>query len=256
MTKSIAICCDCGAWCFEEELALSCGACGSDWLDLTTADEAGRERLLEAWAAGVIGDLSYERGLDAIAEAVDEAIAETQAEWDRGAGEVVPAVEPAPADARPYVRLRLRAVSLSEAKAYVKANHRHNRAPVSWVFGLGVEDEAGELRGVIMVGRPVARMIATRQPGTLEVTRLCTDGTPNAGSMLLGAARRACRKLRRAHRVTKLISYILESESGVCYRAAGWSAEALSKGGSWDRKGRPREDKAPTCRKVRFAIAV
>ncbi|MNS86939.1 hypothetical protein D3C72_1208590 [compost metagenome] len=118
--------------------------------------------------------------------------------------------------------------------------------------------EIEKFRGVIFVGRPVARMIATRQPGTLEVTRVCTDGTPNAGSMLLGAARKAVRKLNkgRAVPVTKLISYILETESGVSYRAAGWAFDAKSKGGSWNRRGRPRTDKAPTCKKERWAIAV
>ena len=50
-------------------------------------------------------------------------------------------------------------------------------------FCLGVKDDAGVLRGVAIVGRPNARML---QNGlTAEITRLATDGCPNACSALL-----------------------------------------------------------------------
>jgi hypothetical protein len=70
------------------------------------------------------------------------------------------------------------------------------------VFSLAAADEAGTVRGVAMVGRPVARMLC--DGWTLEVTRCC--------SALYGAAWRATRAL---------ITYTLASESGTL-RASGW----------------------------------
>jgi len=72
------------------------------------------------------------------------------------------------------------------------------------------------LVGVAIVGRPVAR--AYDDGMTLEVNRSVTDGTPNANSMLYGAAWRAAKALGY-HR---LITYTQEGESGSSLRAAGW----------------------------------
>ena len=47
----------------------------------------------------------------------------------------------------------------------------------------------GHLAGVAIVGRPVSRYLDNGL--TLEVNRLCTDGTKNACSFLYGAAARA-----------------------------------------------------------------
>lgn len=233
-----AICCACG---FAVEGAdLACPWCGED-LELVAADAEGLAALDAAWLDGRLDDVTYER----VATAIAEARVEAQAEEDARAAE-------AGREGRPYVRLRLRDVSWAEAAAFVDVYHRHHWAPLRWKAGQGIETEDGTLVGVVMVGRPVARMIQERQPRTLEVTRLCVlPGYPNAGSCLLGWARRFARRLG----ATKLISYLLETESGVCYRAAGWSAEARTRGGSWHRGKRPRVDKAPTCRKIRMAVA-
>lgn len=64
-------------------------------------------------------------------------------------------------------------------------------------------------------GRPVARHLD--DGWTLEVNRLCTDGTRNACSMLYAAAWRAA----RAMGYKRLIPYILDTESGTSLRAAG-----------------------------------
>src|SRR5678815_3183719 len=85
-------------------------------------------------------------------------------------------------------KLRRTVVSLSEANAFVTAHHRHHRHVVGHKFCIGaVSDDA--LVGVVIVGRPVSRF---RDDGkTLEVTRLCTDGSKNACSFLYGCAARA-----------------------------------------------------------------
>jgi hypothetical protein len=229
----IGVCCYCGDVNICNDLV--CEWCGEDLVTFD-ASPVGLAAIDRWWVEGLIDDYTYERiqTWAAVREGVDEEQA-----------------------SRPYVGLKLRPVSFKEACAFVVDHHRHHRAPRGWKFGIGVEDEHGELRGVVIVGRPVAMMIATRQPGTFEVTRLCTDGTRNAGSMLLGAARRAVKALARRLKLPrpKLISYLLESESGGCYVAAGWQRVARSRGGSWHRRGRPRVDKAPTCPKWRWEIA-
>lgn len=53
-------------------------------------------------------------------------------------------------------------------------------------------------------------MIQSAEPYTMELTRLCTDGTRNAASFLLGAARRATFALG----YKRLITYTLEEEGG------------------------------------------
>ena len=89
-----------------------------------------------------------------------------------------------------------------------------------------------------MVGRPVARML--NDGATLEVNRLCTDGTPNACSMLYGAAWRAAKALG----YRRLITYTLPEEGGASLRASGWRLVGLRGGGSWGRESRPRTDVA------------
>lgn len=105
------------------------------------------------------------------------------------------------------------------------------------VFAVGVTDDEGVLRGVAIVGRPVARHLDNGQ--TLEVTRSCTDGAPNANSMLYGAAWRAAKALG----YTRLITYTQTGESGASLRAAGWRviAERPARPG-WHAPSRPREE--------------
>lgn len=127
-------------------------------------------------------------------------------------------------------------VSLQVANAFVDQVHRHHKPVVGHLFSLGLRDEQWVLRGVAIVGRPVARML---QDGvTMEVTRLCTDGTRNACSQLYGAAWREAR--RRG--CTRMITYILESENGASLRASGWIKVAFVKGQGWGRPSRPRKE--------------
>lgn len=135
--------------------------------------------------------------------------------------------------------LALAHIELSEANAFVTALHRHHVAVVGHKFSLGAVD-VGELRGVVIVGRPVSRM---RDDGdTLEVTRLCTDGAKNACSFLYGAAARATFALGY-HRIG---TYTLPQEGGASLRATGWKLLGERGGGSWTRESRERTTKHPT----------
>jgi hypothetical protein len=131
-----------------------------------------------------------------------------------------------------------------EAKAYVEQVHRHHFSPQGWKFGSAAEKD-GKIVGVVMVGRPTSRELEKAEPFTCEVRRLCTDGTKNACSFLYAVARRAAFELGW----TRIITYILESEPGTSLKAAGWRYVGPAGGGSWNRRSRRREDKAPTERK-------
>lgn len=121
-----------------------------------------------------------------------------------------------PLDVGDAMKLSLRPATLAEANAFVAAHHSHHRPVVGHKFSIACE-EGDRLCGVVIVSRPVAQSLAT--PRTLELTRVCTDRTPNAASKLVAAATRAA----LAMGATRVISYVLESEEGVSYRAAGWT---------------------------------
>lgn len=139
-------------------------------------------------------------------------------------------------------------VTLTDACAYVAQHHRHHRPPRGGLFALGVAND-GQIVGVAIVGRPVAR--ALQDGWTAEVTRLCTDGTRNACSILYAAAWRAARALGWR----KLITYTLPEEGGASLRAAGWRLIGEAGGGSWNVPSRPRVDKHPTQVKFRWEAA-
>jgi hypothetical protein len=146
-------------------------------------------------------------------------------------------------------RLAVVPCTRSEAQAFVRQHHRHHRPSVGDVFSLAVADEAGAVRGVAMVGRPVARALC--DGWTLEVTRVATDGCPNACSALYAASWRATRALGWR----RLITYTLDTESGVSVRAAGWKLVGEVTGRSWSCPSRPRVDKHPTQGKLRWEAA-
>jgi hypothetical protein len=113
-------------------------------------------------------------------------------------------------------RLHIVPCTLKIANAFVTEHHRHNKPVPGAKITIGVADEQGTLRGVAIIGCPVARML--NDGWTLEVTRLATDGCPNACSALYGAARRIAFQLG----YRRLITYTLQSESGASLRGAGW----------------------------------
>ena len=126
-------------------------------------------------------------------------------------------------------------INLDEANAFVVAHHRHHKPVPGAKFCVAVSDESG-VRGVAIVGRPVARMLD--DGWTLEVNRVCTDGAKNGCSMLYGAAWRASKALG----FRRLITYTLPEEGGASLRGAGWECLGLRGGGNWNSKSRPRID--------------
>lgn len=131
-------------------------------------------------------------------------------------------------------RLQLQPVSYADACAFVSLHHRHHAAPQGHKYSIAVADDV-EVRGVVMVGRPVARHLDDGL--TLEVTRCCVqEGVPNACSMLYAAAWRAARALG----FRRLITYTLSAELGTSLRAAGWAVVGQTQGGEWSRPSRPR----------------
>lgn len=143
--------------------------------------------------------------------------------------------------------MRIKAVPLERQACceFVDAMHRHHDPVKRDRFRIGAEVE-GKLVGVVQVGNPVARALCDGK--TMEVVRLCTDGTPNVCSFLYGAAARAAKELG----YSKIITYILESEPGMSLKAAGWHKEADIRGHSWDTPSRPRTTTSPTCDKQRW----
>ena len=129
-------------------------------------------------------------------------------------------------------------VTLAEANAFVAVHHRHHKPVIGHKFSIGavVDDQ---IVGVVIVGRPVAR---ARDNGmTMEVTRLCTDGTRNACSFLYGAAAKAAFALG----YKSIGTYTLPEEGGASLRASGWRLLGERGGGMWDRTSRPRVDTHP-----------
>lgn len=144
--------------------------------------------------------------------------------------------------------LQLQPITQKEANAFIKTHHRHHNPPQGYKFAIGLND-GKKVVGVVTVGRPVARMIAVNEPLTAEVTRCCTDGTPNACSKLYAAAWRAC----RAMGYNRLITYVLCSERGASLKASGWKELYSTKKEGWNRPSRKRFDTHPIEQKTLWA---
>jgi hypothetical protein len=103
---------------------------------------------------------------------------------------------------------------LREANEFVRRYHRHSLPAVGCKFALGCEVD-GKLVGVAIAGRPVCRR---HDDGlTLEVLRVCTDGTPNACSFLYARVARIARLVG----YRRILTYTLASECGASLRAVG-----------------------------------
>ena len=135
-------------------------------------------------------------------------------------------------------------ITLDEANAFVRDNHRHHPEVIGHLFSLGAF-EGERLCGVVIVGRPVSRM---RDDGlTAEVTRLCTDGTRNACSFLYGKAAKASFALG----FKRIGTYTLPREGGASLRATNWRLIGERGGGEWSSPSRPRKSaKFPTDQKL------
>ena len=123
--------------------------------------------------------------------------------------------------------LKIRPISLAKANAFVEQNHRHNKSVTGQRFSVACYD-GDRLCGVAICGNPVARKLDNGL--TLEIRRVCTDGTRNACSMLYGA----CCRIAKDMGFDKVITYTLESEGGASLRASNFVIEEENAGGQTD----------------------
>lgn len=121
---------------------------------------------------------------------------------------------------------------LSEANAFVRSFHRHNKRVAGAKFAFGASDGA-QLVGVVIVGRPVARKLD--DGFTAEVLRCCVkdDAPKGTPSFLYSRAWRAWAAMGGA----RMITYTTVAESGASLRGAGWrvvgQSPAWKEGKGW-----------------------
>lgn len=130
-------------------------------------------------------------------------------------------------------------LTLRQANDFVRQHHRHSKPVRGHRFSIGLEVD-GDLVGVAIVGRPVARRID--QWKTAEVTRLCVkdDAPKNSCSKLY----RACARTWKAMGGTVIITYTLQKESGASLRGAGFIKTKNVAAGEWSVPSRPRGTQA------------
>jgi hypothetical protein len=142
-------------------------------------------------------------------------------------------------------KFQVKTISLAAANEYVARLHRHHKKVQGHKFSISAVQD-GVVVGVAIVGRPVARRLDDGV--SLEITRLCTDGTEHVCSFLYGAVARAGKALGY-HRIG---TFIREDEPGTSLKAAGWRFTNRTPGKSWSVKSRPREDKTELLPRSRY----
>ena len=131
--------------------------------------------------------------------------------------------------------LSIRPIILRDANAYVAQHHRHNLPTNGHKWSLACYD-GDRLCGVAIAGQPIARKLDDGL--TIEIRRVCTDGTYNACSILYGA----CARVAKAMGYKRIITYTLQSEPGTSLKASGFINEGEAGGVSWNMPSRPREE--------------
>jgi len=141
-------------------------------------------------------------------------------------------------------------VTLRQANEFIKQHHWHSLPVAGCKFANGAVDDGGGLVGVAVAGRPVARLLDNRK--TLEILRVCTDGTRNANSFLYARAKR----MGQLMGYEKIITYNLRGESGASLRAIGAVEEEKGAGGrSWNHAKRERREQEICLRpKIRWRL--
>lgn len=135
-------------------------------------------------------------------------------------------------------------ISLKQANQYVTDYHRHHKAVRGCKFCIALKDN-DKIVGVAICGRPVSRYYDDGM--TLEINRLCTNGYKNACSMLYGA----CARIAKEMGYKKIITYILESESGASLKASNYICDGIAGGKIWT-GSRRRDNGVPQEMKTRW----
>ena len=123
--------------------------------------------------------------------------------------------------------MRVAPITFREASAYINQFHRHHRATIGCKFCISVLGDDDSIHGVAVCGRPVSRRLD--DGFTLEVNRVCSDGTRNVCSMLYGA----CCRIAKEMGYRKVITYTLISEDGASLKASNFVCEGTAGGTHW-----------------------
>lgn len=149
--------------------------------------------------------------------------------------------------------LEIRPMRFGLVKEFIRQHHDHCAPPVTWRFGASIWN-GRTLIGVVVVSRPTSPSLP--QTTWLEITRLCVDRSVSpilrykACSMLYLWAVDEANRRGGFH---KIITYTMDSESGMSLRYARFTPEARTTPRSWNTKKRPRVDKTPLVPKIRWA---
>lgn len=139
-------------------------------------------------------------------------------------------------------------VTLKDANEFVFTYHRHHKPCTGHKFSISVRDEFGMIHGVAICGRPVSREMDDGY--TLEINRVCTDGTRNACSMLYGA----CVRAAKAMGYRRVITYTLESEDSASVKASNFQYDGIHGAKMWRGKRSGRDNGVPAEMKKRWVI--
>lgn len=135
---------------------------------------------------------------------------------------------------RKAAQLKIVPITLREANSYVARHHRHNMPTNGHKWSVACYD-GDRLCGVAIAGQPIERKLDDGL--TIEIRRVCTDGTYNACSILYGA----CARIARDMGYKRVITYTLISEPGTSLKASGFENCGEAGGVSWNMPSRPRE---------------
>ena len=141
--------------------------------------------------------------------------------------------------------LQIRPISIHDANIFVEKYHRHHGKKTGCRFAISVWG-GQQFHGVAICSNPVARRADDGL--TLEVSRLCTDGTYNVCSMLYGA----CARIAKEMGFKKIQTYILESETGTSLKASGWKEEGTAGCESWMKSPSERTKKRNQYQQMSF----
>ncbi len=131
-------------------------------------------------------------------------------------------------------KMYIKPCTITDAKAFIATHHRHNAPPMTGLFATSVVDHRNAVVGVGVCSRPVAR--ALNDGWTCEISRVCTDGTPMACSMIYGSLCRAAKALG----YRKVVTYTLKREPGTSLKASNFKQAGETKGRTWDTPTRRR----------------
>ena len=143
------------------------------------------------------------------------------------------------------IKMEIRPITFKQACDFVSQHHRHHKPSIGCKFCIGLYDNE-KLVGCAICGRPVSRYLDDGL--TCEITRLCTDGTRNACSMLYGA----CCRVAKEMGYKRIYTYTLESENGASLKASHFVCEGKAGGTHWTGK-RNRGQAIPHEMKIRWS---